>query len=229
MILIIDDEYDFAENLKKELEKYYTENEKIEILTGFDTIFLANNNIETLFLDIELGSQNGIDLAVEYYRYNQCDNAPDIVFVSSHDNYVHYSFVAMPLYFIRKEKLVTDLKECMNIINYKNRRKNAKIEVNDDTIKVSQIIFVESKSNYVYYTLDNGRKIKQRAKISAIEKTLKEYDFIRCHVSYVINAACITDISKDYVILNDNVKISVSPARYRDVLEAYKQYRWRKS
>ncbi len=104
-----------------------------------------------------------------------------------------------------------------------------KIEVNDDTIKVSQIIFVESKSNYVYYTLDNDRKIKQRAKISAIEKTLKEYDFIRCHVSYVINVAYITAIDKDYVILNDNVKISVSPARYRDVLEAYKQYRWRKS
>ncbi|WP_286669371.1 LytR/AlgR family response regulator transcription factor [Thomasclavelia cocleata] len=228
MIAIIDDDYNFAEILKKELEKYYTEKE-IKILTNFDTVFLANNSIKTLFLDIELGSENGIDLAVEYYRYNQRGNAPDIIFVSSHENYVHYSFVAMPLYFIRKEKLVTDLKECMNIINYKNRRKNAKIEVNDDTIKVSQIIFVESKSNYVYYTLDNGRKIKHRTKISLVEETLKEYDFIRCHVSYVINAACITDISKDYVILNDNVKISVSPARYRDVLEAYKQYRWRKS
>lgn len=228
MIAIIDDDYNFAEILKKELEKYYTEKE-IKILTNFDTVFLANNSIKTLFLDIELGSENGIDLAVEYYRYNQRGNAPDIIFVSSHENYVHYSFVAMPLYFIRKEKLVTDLKECMNIINYKNRRKNAKIEVNDDTIKVSQIIFVESKSNYVYYTLDNGRKIKHRTKISLVEETLKEYDFIRCHVSYVINVAYITAIDKDYVILNDNVKISVSPARYRDVLEAYKQYRWRKS
>lgn len=228
MIVIIDDELDFAKILKKELEKYYIE-EEIKILTNFDTVFLANNSIKTLFLDIELGSENGIDLAVEYYRYNQRGNAPDIIFVSSHENYVHYSFVAMPLYFIRKEKLVTDLKECMNIINYKNRRKNAKIEVNDDTIKVSQIIFVESKSNYVYYTLDNGRKIKHRTKISLVEETLKEYDFIRCHVSYVINVAYITAISKDYVILNDNVKISVSPARYRDVLEAYKQYRWRKS
>ena len=228
MIAIIDDDYNFEEILKKELEKYYTEKE-IKILTNFDTVFLANNSIKTLFLDIELGSENGIDLAVEYYRYNQRGNAPDIIFVSSHENYVHYSFVAMPLYFIRKEKLVTDLKECMNIINYKNRRKNAKIEVNDDTIKVSQIIFVESKSNYVYYTLDNGRKIKHRTKISLVEETLKEYDFIRCHVSYVINVAYITAIDKDYVILNDNVKISVSPARYRDVLEAYKQYRWRKS
>lgn len=199
MIVIIDDDYDFAEILKKELEKYYIEKE-IKILTNFDTVFLANNSIKTLFLDIELGSENGIDLAVEYYRYNHRGNAPDIIFVSSHENYVHYSFVAMPLYFIRKEKLVTDLKECMNIINYKNRRKNAKIEVNDDTIKVSQIIFVESKSNYVYYTLDNDRKIKQRAKISAIEKTLKEYDFIRCHVSYVINVAYITAIDKDYAI-----------------------------
>ena len=228
MIVIIDDDYDFSEILKIELEIYFIEKE-IMILTNFVCVFLANNSIKTLFLDIELGSENGIDLAVEYYRYNQRGNAPDIIFVSSHENYVHYSFVAMPLYFIRKEKLVTDLKECMNIINYKNRRKNAKIEVNDDTIKVSQIIFVESKSNYVYYTLDNNRKIKQRAKISAIEKTLKEYDFIRCHVSYVINVAYITAINKDYVILNDNVKISVSPARYRDVLEAYKQYRWRKS
>lgn len=228
MILIIDDEYDFAENLKKELEKYYTENEKIEILTGFDTIFLANNNIETLFLDIELGSQNGIDLAVEYYRYNQCDNAPDIVFVSSHDNYVHHSFVAMPLYFIRKEKLIPDLKECMQLLKKIKSERKMEVTIQNERIKLANVLYIESNKNNVYYVFLNRKKLKMRTTLRKIEKELINYNFIRCHASFVVNMSQIRKVTSDFIFLDKDEKIPIGEKYYMNFLDKYADYKFRK-
>ena len=65
MIVIIDDDPLFAEILKENLEKYY-KNEKIKILTNFDLNFLTNNDVEIIFLDIELKNENGIEMAKKY-------------------------------------------------------------------------------------------------------------------------------------------------------------------
>ena len=134
--------------------------------------------------------------------------------------------VAYPRYFVRKLNLDQDLEECMHVIRNRNRRKNAKILVNDEMIMITDILFVKSKRNYVYYTLLNKETIKQRTKISIVEEVLKEYNFVRCHLSYLINVAYIERVGKDFVALKNNILISVSKSRYNEVLNTYKQYRF---
>lgn len=53
MIVIIDDDPLFAEILKENLKKYYKDNE-IVVLCDFDEEFLNSNDVEILFVDIEL-------------------------------------------------------------------------------------------------------------------------------------------------------------------------------
>lgn len=93
-------------------------------------------------------------------------------------------------------------------------------------IMITDILFVKSKRNYVYYTLLNKETIKQRTKISIVEEVLKEYNFVRCHLSYLINVAYIERVGKDFVALKNNILISVSKSRYNEVLNTYKQYRF---
>ncbi|MFQ8705672.1 MAG: LytR/AlgR family response regulator transcription factor [Thomasclavelia sp.] len=223
MIAIIDDDLLFAGILKEKLLQY-NKNYEIKVLSYFDEKFLDNNDIEILFLDIELGDQDGIELASKY-RESGHDKV-EIVFVSVHNGLVFHSMVAYPRYFVRKLNLDQDLEECMHVIRNRNRRKNAKILVNDEMIMITDILFVKSKRNYVYYTLLNKETIKQRTKISIVEEVLKEYNFVRCHLSYLINVAYIERVGKDFVALKNNILISVSKSRYNEVLNTYKQYRF---
>ncbi|WP_455684453.1 LytR/AlgR family response regulator transcription factor [Thomasclavelia sp.] len=223
MIAIIDDDLLFAGILKEKLLQY-NKNYEIKVLSCFDEEFLNNNDIEILFLDIELGDQDGIELASKYREKGH--DKVEIVFVSVHNGLVFHSMVAYPRYFVRKLNLDQDLKECMHVIRNRNRRKNAKILVNDEMIMITDILFVKSKRNYVYYTLLNKEIIRQRTKISIVEEVLKEYNFVRCHLSYLINVAYIERVGKDFVALKNNILISVSKSRYSEVLNTYKQYRF---
>lgn len=225
MILIIDDEYYFAELLKRKLEKYYLDKE-IEILTSFDFEFLDTHYIEVLFLDIELENVNGIELACQYRQ--QAHKNLDIVFVSCYDNFEHETWIAFPRCFIRKSNLDKDLAECMRVLEYRNRRRTAKININNKTIEIKDIIYISSKRNYVYFNLINNEKIKYRAKISAIEEMLKKYNFVRCHLSFIINVAYIENINRDFTILKNNNRISISNQKhYEDVLQAYADFRFK--
>ena len=54
-IVIIDDDIEFANRLKKHVLKYYDED--IFIINFFDWDFINDNKIDLLFLDIELGKE----------------------------------------------------------------------------------------------------------------------------------------------------------------------------
>lgn len=225
MILIVDDEIIFAEQLKKELVKYY-QNENIIIMSEFDYDFFDKNDIDILFLDIELKNENGIDIA-RYCRKSGYKNI-NIVFVSSHSSYVYDTFEVRPIAFIRKEAINEDLKKCLSLIDCK--RSETKILINDTLVNLLDILYIESEANYVYYRLKNRLSIKSRTKLSKIEKELERYNFMRCHTSYIVNAEHITKIHADFLILEDNIKISISRSwrdsffyKYRDFYRKIKK------
>lgn len=226
MIVIIDDDPVFGEILKEKLYEYF-KNTDIKVLRYFDEDFLDKHysDIEILFLDIELEKENGIDLASRYREKGY--NKMEIVFVSLHDNFVHDVWTAYPLTFVRKSRLDYDLERSIKLIRRRTRRKNAEILVKNEMIKITDILYVMSKSNYVYYVLVNGEKIKDRAKISMLETALEEYNFMRCHLKYLINVAHIKGLERDYVLL-ENERVSVSPSKYEDVMQAFAEYRFRR-
>ena len=43
-----------------------------------------------------------------------------------------------------------------------------------------------------------------------VEEVLKEYNFVRCHLSYLINVAYIESVGKDFIVLKNSLHISVS-------------------
>ncbi|MEI3327968.1 MAG: LytTR family DNA-binding domain-containing protein [Thomasclavelia sp.] len=227
MIVIIDDEYFFALQLKRKLKKFY-KNEKIKILTKFDFEFIANNNVDTLFLDIELANgENGIEMARMYREQIDQDEKLNIVFISSHDSYVYSTFGVRPVDFIRKGNLDEDLERCINLIKQKKKRDEMETIIEHKVVKLTDVIYVESKLNYVYYVLKDGTFIKRRAKLSIVEKELEKYRFIRCHSSYVVNVKHITAVYKEYVVLRKNIELPISASKRIYFLEKCADYLYR--
>lgn len=225
MIVIIDDEYFFALQLKRKLKKFY-KNEKIKILTKFDSEFLANNNVDTLFLDIELANRkNGIEMARMYREQIDQDEKLNIVFISAHDSYVYSTFGVRPIDFIRKGNITEDLERCINLIEQKKKRDEMQVIIGGKMFKLMNVLYVESQGNNVNYVgAKNDLILERRAKLSDVEKELEKYHFIRCHKSYVVNAARITEASTNYVILNKEIEISISRSEHKHFMDKYHEY-----
>ena len=222
MIIIIDDEIVFANNLKKELTKYY-EKEDIIIFDYFDINFIKRNEnkIEILFLDIELGKTNGVDEAQKYRSMHGYDL--DIVFVSFHDNLMHTSFRVSPVYFIRKEKIKDDLPECLKVIEQRNNKRRKTIKVDQEFLKLIDIMYIESMRNNVFFHT-KSKIYRQRTKISKLEIELQNYNFVRTHLSYLVNVEYIKRIDKKELILTNGISIPISRKHYHNVFHSYVSY-----
>ena len=151
-----------------------------------------------------------------------------IVFVSSHDNYVHHSFVAMPLYFIRKEKLIPDLKECMQLLKKVKSERKMEVTIQNERIKLANVLYIESNKNNVYYVFLNRKKLKMRTTLRKIEKELINYNFIRCHASFVVNMSQIRKVTSDFIFLDKDEKIPIGEKYYMNFLDKYADYKFRK-
>lgn len=222
MIVIIDDEYLFAVRLKKKLKKYY-KNEKIKILINFDLNFLTNNDVEIIFLDIELKNENGIKMAHMYREQGHEDTY--IVFVSSHDDLVYDIFGVRAIDFIRKGKLDYDLRRCVSLINSEKKRREMHVMLDKQLIKLKDVLYIESDGNYVNYKGVNDNIIlERRMKLSDVETELEKYHFIKCHKSYIVNAAHVTKARTNYVIINNCVKIPISRSEQKHFIDKYHDY-----
>lgn len=226
VIVIIDDDSLFAEILKENLEKYY-KNEKIKILTNFDLNFLTNNDVEIIFLDIELKNENGIEMAKKYRNlgYNTY-----IIFVSSHDSFVFYTFGVKPLDFIRKDNLKNDLEKSIKLIKIEKKKKEMQIIIDEQLIKLTDVLYIESRGNKVYYIgTDDNIILERRVTLSDVETEHEKHHFIKCHKSYIVNAAYVTKARANYVIINKCVKIPVSRGEQKHFIEKYHEYYiWKK-
>lgn len=222
MIVIIDDEYNYAKILKNELKKFY-KNEEIAILLKFDEEYINNNDVDVIFLDIELGNKNGIDLACDYRRRE--NNEVEIIFISAHDNFEHHTHVAYPLYFIRKHYLKEDLATCLFLLEERRKRKEMPFMFSGKVIRLVDVIYIESIRNNVFYHFKDDSVIKHRAKISNVENELKNFDFVRCHQSFIVNMVYV----KEYfpfknIILKNNKEIPTTQKYHEKILDSFRDY-----
>lgn len=223
MIVIIDDDPLFAEILKENLEKYYKENE-IVILYDFDEEFLNNNDVEIIFVDIELeNGKNGIDLASTYRRQGNDD--VEIIFISTHENLEHSTHIAFPLYFIRKAHLRSDLIDAVLLLNERRRKREMPFILEGKIVKLMDLLYIESKSHNVFYHFKDGTKIKRRTKISTVEKELEKFSFVRCHKSFIVNVIYVKEYHEnDCVVLKNGIEIPTTRTYHDQILEVFREY-----
>lgn len=75
-------------------------------------------------------------------------------------------------------------------------------ERKDRRILCSNILYIESMSDYVIIFLETGEKVVTKTTISTLDNRLVD-NFIRIHRSYIVNAGKVCSYSKEMVIIKD--------------------------
>ena len=197
------DIFESAENLKAEL----SENKKYNVF----------------LLDIEMGGQNGVELAREL---RSSGNKTAIIFITAVTDYISEGYDVSALHYLMKPIKEDKFYEVLDKA-YKNIIETQKfLIINSDgkdyKISFDDIIYIEAVRNYVIIKTGNA-EYEVRQNISKIEEEL-DNSFFRCQRSFIVMLKHIKYISKTEVLLNNGETISLSRNIYKDLYKSFINY-----
>ncbi|BDD06673.1 LytR/AlgR family response regulator transcription factor [Aureibacter tunicatorum] len=209
--IIIDDE-----TLARQLIESHLENiEEIKLVASCRSAIearkvLAENEIDLIFLDIEMPVLNGVDF------YHNLMHQPKVIFTTAYRDYAVEGFevgaidyllkpITFPRFLKSIEKFLAS-QPSLSVSESENEESEKDyIFVNEDRKKVKvnfgEILYIESLKNYIKIkTLQKEHLVKYS--ISSFEKKIDQR-FLRIHRSYIINQEKITAFTKHDIEIND--------------------------
>jgi len=201
--IIIDDEKHARIELIYHLSKYKNINISADFDNGVDAInYIKENNIDLIFLDINMTTQNGIDIVKSIHLLN-FEIVPHIVFVTAYDQYAIEAYNLNVIDYILKPINEKRFNQCIEKISKKiniSINNNSSYQIKNDEKEIISLI----KNNILYPIKKSNIKlayIKDRLLIIETEKhqfsistTLNEFEenlpnniFFKVHRSYLIN------------------------------------------
>lgn len=219
---------DDGENICASIENMllqYAKDQNIQIDTnvwytgeGLKEYLKAGNQLDILFLDIELFKMTGIE--VGNYIRKQLDNmGMQIVYISGKSSYAQQLFKTQPLDFLVKPILQDQINETMETAIRIIKKKEERFE------------FQQGKQYYyvpmgdIVYLGSEGRKIKVvtmkatfefYGRLKDVAKRLSE-DFVVIHQSYIVNKEYVFRYTYEMVELMNGTILTISLANRKMV------------
>jgi DNA-binding LytR/AlgR family response regulator len=215
---------------RKVIEGFVRKSSVLNLIGVFsDSISARNelmnrNDIDLIFLDIEMPEMNGFDFI------NSLDNPPNIILVSSGEQYALKAFDLNVVDYLLKPVLYARFCKAVDkAIKYFSRKEGGS-NFGDEEIfikkgsalvklRLKEIIFIEALENYV--TLNTkDEKFTIHFTMKAIENQLPSGVFVRVHRSFIINKNMIQTIKENSLdlIVGDTIKNIPVGKSYRDML-----------
>ena len=178
------------------------------------------NLYDLIFLDIELGKINGVEVG-HIIRKQMEDYVTKIIYISSKDIYDRQLFDVQPLHFLKKpidsKKVFDDIQLAMKISEKENRNFEFKSFRNTIKVPYRDILYFESrgrkvflmgtKNNYIFY-----------GNIKDLEEVLPKF-FIHPNRSYFVNYEFITCFKFEELIMTDGSIIPISRNKRKEIRE----------
>lgn len=184
----------------------------------------SKGDVDVVFIDICLGSQNGIRIAEVLL-----DEQPNLkfVFMSSELEQVKDIFRVNPVYFLMKPFEAFYLKDALSKLqSMMDDEKTEMLKINISnkliSIKLRDIYYIESdKRQVIIHLLDKDYTCY--AKLDDMENELNNI-FVRCHQSYIINMDKIEELTKEKIVLTNEAEIPISRSKIKEVIERIREY-----
>lgn len=235
-IAICDGDEPFRNSLKECIGNYLSES-KIECAIDSFTSGeeLLNLGIELarysiVFLEVNMKEKNGIHTAL---RIRECRS--DIYIVAMADN-MKYSMEGYRAdavrYLLKNSSNFEDLiRECIKCIFDKMNcvvpRKTFLFRECEKDVLVERILYVESRLHTLEFHImeESMKKYTMYGTLNVLEQDMQEFHFIRIHQSYLVNLRHVKEVAGYRIILNNNLELCVPKTRYKDVKQAFLEYR----
>ncbi len=232
-ILICDDEKSFVDLIENKIKKIIINGKFCDFQYDFilknDSTkaidFCINNEVDIAFLDIDMPGINGFDVAS---ILNEKQKNTKLIFVSNFDHFVYTSLKFRPFRFIRKSVIDGELKEAFNSAMNDILTRDGFLILGskyfNEKLFFSDILFIESKGNYVEISATTGEKFLHRTTLGTLVDSLVDYDFVRIHSGFVVSMSKIKFIKSDIVELQNGTTLKISRKYITDVKEKFYDY-----
>ncbi|MGN0515016.1 MAG: LytR/AlgR family response regulator transcription factor [Lachnospiraceae bacterium] len=209
-IYICDDEQTLREQLKTEINEFFTDNNyelpEIYFFSLGEELLSISTEPDILFLDIEMKGHDGIYVGNELHR--RYKNIITII-VTSYAEYLDdamrfnvFRYLSKP---VDKQRLYRNLTDALNRLASRDAVVEVKCREADYTIPMQDIVMVETEGrNVTVHTMEKSYVTLDSMKYW--EQTLTANCFYQCHRCYIINMK--------YVYRHDGETIQLCKGRF---------------
>jgi DNA-binding LytR/AlgR family response regulator len=196
--------------------------------SAFEAIeYLSNNEIDLLFVDINMPDLNGMDFV------KSLTQKPQIIFTTAYSEYAIEGFQVDALDYILKPISYTVFLKAANKAKkwFELNQKNTEVIQTPDCIFVkseyklirillSEIKYIESSNEYIRIHLTNDQPITSLIRLKTIEEQLPKDKFMRVHRSFIVNLEKVKVIERNRIIFDHHIYIPVG-YQYKDNFQAF--------
>jgi two-component system LytT family response regulator len=234
--IIVDDEYNASEFLKKLLNHYFPA--KFLVLDTCESIddavlSIAKFSPELVFLDIQMPNKNGFQLFKEIQDINF-----EVIFTTAHSEFAIDAIKCSALDYLLKPINYIDLLETVKKydakLNKASQQEKLKLLIeNIDTgssefkkiafptetgfelIKTNSILYCEAAGCYCYLKCLDGKKIIISKALKYVEELLPKTIFQRIHKTYLVNLNYVNRFNKSNGLVVELTNGEIIPVSIR--------------
>ena len=206
------------------LERYCQKQGNLEVVGSFPDsegalTYLSSNEIDVLFLDVEMPGATGFDL-LDKLLY-----MPKVILTTSKTDYAFNAFqynvadyLKKPISYNRFQESITKITDSLNNTTVETNKDDIFIKADGKFIRLSyqDILYIESMGDYVkYFTM--AKHYLTHSTLKAVEEKMNPNQFMKVHRSYIVNMSKIKDIQDNSIVIDSKV-IPISKSLKSDVM-----------
>jgi DNA-binding LytR/AlgR family response regulator len=189
---------------------------------------LHQKQVDLIFLDIKMPTLLGTELL------KSLSNPPKVIFVTAYREFAMdgyeldaIDYLLKPVSFERFLKAVYKVKRLMGhdyILQAQESRENPdafvymKVDKSMQKVLVNEILYVESRRDYVKIFLTTGKSFLAKQSISSMVNLLSEQSFLRVHRSFLVSVHKITGYDSNDIQLG-SIEIPIGKLFKQHVME----------
>lgn len=208
--IIIEDEPLAAEKLEKFISQVPFLSLQASFRNSLEGLqYLKENDVDLLFLDIQMDSLTGIELL------ESLSQKPSVILTTAYQEYALKGYelevsdyLLKPYAFTRFLKAVNKVHDDRSKQVKSGQERNilfVKTEYRIEKIAVDSILFIEGMSDYLKIYLSDGKSIMCLQKFSAFAEALTEDQLVRVHKSYMVAIDKIQSVERLRIKIGDRL------------------------
>lgn len=190
--------------------------------------YLANNEIDLMFVDINMPDLNGMDFVKSLVE------KPQVIFTTAYSEYALDGFQVDALDYILKPiaydgflKAATKAKTWFEL----NQKQPETIQTNSNylfvkseykliRILLADIKYIESANEYIQIHLTNEEPVTTLIRLKSMEEQLPKNKFMRVHRSFIVNLDQVKVIERNRIIFDHKIYIPIGE-QYKDNFQTF--------
>jgi two-component system LytT family response regulator len=190
--------------------------------------YLANNDVELMFVDINMPDINGMDFVKSLKK------CPQVIFTTAYSEYAIEGFQVDALDYILKPISYAGFLKAANKAKIwfdLNQKQPETIQTTQDClfvkseyklvrIMLTDIKYIESANEYIQIHLINDSPVSTLIRLKTIEEQLPKDKFMRVHRSFIVNLDRVKVIERNRIVFDNKVHIPIGD-QYKDVFQTF--------